>query len=83
MSIIAVLHFQESLHYLKYTNYTHKNSTPLDSVDKSLLVLYSNTAINLYALSSEPASTSAILRACTRFFSIIVLQTILDYLLLY
>ena len=63
MSIIAILHFQESLHFLKYTNYTHKNSTPLDSVDKPLIVIDTNTAINLYAVSSEPASTRASVRA--------------------
>ena len=43
----------------KYANYTHKNSTPLDSVYTSLIVIYTNSAINLYTLSSEPASTRA------------------------
>ena len=42
---------------------THKNSTPLDSVDKPLIVIDTNTAINLYTLSSERASTRASVRA--------------------
>ena len=45
-----------------YKLYTPKQH-PLDSVDKPLIVIDTNTAINLYAVSSEPASTRASVRA--------------------
>ena len=56
----------------------YKLTPPLNSVDTSLIVIYTNSAINLYTLSSEPASTRASVRALVTYKSVLLLRSAED-----